>query len=264
MIHLLETQLEATRRKEAYALVTLVKTEGVTPRGVGSKMVVFEDGSFEGTIGGGVLEKQVLVDAVECLRDRGKMLKEYENRAEEDGSPCGGLITVFIDSIKSAPDLVVCGAGHVGAAVINLASTLGYYITAIDTRDTEMTAENVKNADKFQLVDDFYNGLKSLSVAPGAFYMISTFGHAQDGEGLAAALEKDAAYIGMMGGPPKIKSLFAKLREKGFSEEQLAFIHTPVGLDIGGETPPEIAVSIMSEMQMIRYGGTGRPAKGLL
>jgi xanthine dehydrogenase accessory factor len=74
-------------------------------------------------------------------------------------------------------------------------------------------------------------------------------------------LEKDAAYIGMMGSPVKIDSLFSKLREKGYSEEQLTFVHTPVGLHIGGETPPEIALSIMAEMQMVRYGGTGRPLK---
>ena len=258
---LLQAQLEAGQEKKAYALVTLVKTEGVTPRGVGSKMMVSEDGSFEGTIGGGVLEKQVLTDAVEVLKSRSVALKEYENRAEEDGSPCGGVITVFIESVQSAPELVVCGAGHVGGALINLAAMLGYHITAIDTRDTEMTAENTKNADKLMLVDDFYDGIKSLNIAPGAFYLVSTFGHKQDGEALAAVLEKDAAYIGMMGSPVKISTLFSKLRERGFSDDEIAFVHAPVGLDIGGEAPQEIALSIMSEIQMIRHGGTGHSVK---
>jgi len=258
---ILQSQLEAAEEKKAYALITLVKTEGTTPRGVGSKMMVFEDGSFEGTIGGGVLEKQVTADAVECLKSRDTVLREYENRAEEDGSPCGGVITVFIESIQSVPQLVVCGAGHVGGALINLAATLGYHITAIDTRDTEMTAENTKNADKVVLVDDFYEGIKSLDIAPGAFYLVSTYGHAQDGEALAAVLEKDAAYIGMMGSSMKISSLFSKLRERGFDDDKIAFVHAPVGLDIGGETPQEIAFSIMAEMQMIRYGGTGNSMK---
>ena len=258
---ILQAQLEAAGEKKAYALVTLLKTEGVTPRGVGSKMIVFEDGSFDGTIGGGVLEKQVLADALEILKSRSTVLREYENRSEEDGSPCGGVITVFIESVQSTPQLIVCGAGHVGGALINLAAMLGYHITAIDTRDTEMTAENTKNADKLVLVDDFYDGIKSLDIAPGAFYLISTFGHKQDGEALAAALEKDAAYIGMMGSPMKISSLFSKLRERGFSDDRIAFVHAPIGLDIGGETPQEIALSIMSEMQMIRYGGTGRSVK---
>jgi len=258
---LLQAQLEARTEKKAYAPVTLVKTEGATPRSVGSKMIVFADGSFVGTIGGGVLEKQVIADAIGCLKDYGKMLREYENRTEEDVSPCGGVITVFIETEQGAPQLVVCGAGHVGGAIIDLASTLGYHITAIDTRDTEMTAENTKNADKFVLVDDFYESVKALNIAAGAFYLVSTYGHAEDGDALAAVLEKDPAYIGMMGGSPKITSLFSKLREKGFNDKQLAFIHAPVGLDVGGETPPEIAVSIMSEMQMIRYGGTGHSMK---
>ena len=153
--------------------------------------------------------------------------------------------------------------GHVGAAVINLASTLGYRVTAIDTRDTEMTADNVKCADEFVLIEDFYEGLSSLNIAPGAFYLVSTYGHSQDGETLAAVLKKDAAYIGMMGGPPKISFIFSKLRERGFSDDQLEFIHTPVGLDIGGETPAEIAVSVMAEMQLIRYGRSGRKSRDI-
>jgi len=256
-MNILEAQLKAQQDKKTYALATLVKTQGATPRGVGSKMMVFEDGKFEGTIGGGALEKQVLADALKCVKSRESVLAEYENRTEDGSSPCGGIITVFIEPIQSVPDLVVCGAGHVGGALIKLAGALDYRVTAIDTRDTEMTEAHVKEADNFVLVEDFFVGLQSLNIGAGAFYLISTYGHSQDGQALAAALEKNAAYIGMMGSPIKISSLFSKLREKGFSDEQLAFIHTPVGLDIGGETPPEIAVSILAEMQKVRYGKSG-------
>ena len=255
---IIQAQLKAIKEKKAYALVTLVKTEGTTPRGVGSKMIVFADGSFEGTIGGGVLEKQVIGDAVECVKNGRKTLNVYENRAEESGSPCGGVITVFIEAEQGAPELVVAGAGHVGGCVIALAATAGYRITVIDTRESEQIAQNIKQADSFVRAENFYQGLKTLDASPRAFYLVSTYSHETDGEALAAALEKDAAYIGMMGSQVKIRTLFDKLRGKGFSDAQLAFIHTPVGLDIGGETPPEIALSIMAEIQMIRYGGTGR------
>jgi len=258
---ILQAQLNAQQEKKSYALATIVKTEGATPRGVGSKMIVFTDGSFEGSVGGGVLEKQVIKDAIQCVRNHERMLKEYENRAEDEASPCGGIITVFIESEQGAPELVVCGAGHVGGSVVSLAATLGYRVTVIDTRDTEMTAENARQADRFVLVQDFYDGIKALDTAPQAFYLISTYGHAEDCEALAATLEKDAKYIGMMGSPLKIQTLFSKLREKGYDESQLASVHTPIGLDIGGESPAEIAVSIMAEMQMIRYVGTGRPMK---
>ena len=261
MMDILQAQLKAREENKAYALVTLVKAEGATPRGAGSKMIVFEDGSFDGTIGGGVLEKQAIEDAVICVQSGDKILKEYENRSGEPGSPCGGVIMVFIEPERTAPELVVCGAGHVGGCLIRLATTLGYHITAIDTRDTEIMVENVKLADRFIHVDDFYQDVKALKIKAGAFYLVSTYGHAEDADALAAALEKDAAYIGMMGSPVKIESLFSKLREKGYSETQLAFVHTPVGLQIGGETPPEIALSIMAEMQMVRYGGTGRSLK---
>ena len=258
---ILQAQIKARQEKKTYALVTLVKTEGSTPRGVGSKMIVFADGTFEGTIGGGVLEKQVIADSVRCINSREKALREYENRAEETASPCGGLITVFIEPELGAPELVVAGAGHVGGCLIRLAAALGYRITVLDTRDTEMTAENVKQADCFVHIDDFYEGIKSLNIGPNAFYLVSTYSHATDGQALAATLEKEAAYIGMMGSPIKIKTLFGQLREKGYSEAQLASINAPVGLNIGGETPPEIALSIVAEMQMVRYGGTGRPLK---
>ena len=258
---LLQAQFEARQAKKPYALVTLVKAEGAAPRGAGSKMIVFENGHSFGTIGGGVLEKKVLADAVECLRDGRAILKDYENRAAEEGSPCIGVATVFIDPEKGAPQLVVCGTGHVGGAVIELASKLGYYVTAIDTRDEELTANHAKNADRFITVKDFYTGLHSLDTAPKSFFLVSTYGHAEDAEALCAALEKGAVYIGMTGSRQKIEAIFSKLKDKGFTDEQLAFIHTPVGLDIGGETPTEIALSIMAEMQMTRYDRTGRKGR---
>jgi len=262
-MNILQAQLKAREEKKAYALVTIVKTEGSTPRGVGSKMIVFEDGSFEGTIGGGVLEKQVIRDAIQCIADLEKTLNSYENRDTQSDSPCGGVITVFIEAEQSAPELVVCGAGHVGGCLIKLAASLGYHVTAIDTRETEMIAENIKQADSFVRVDNFYEGIKSQSIRPKAYYLVSSFSHETDYQALEAVLEKDAAYIGMMGSPIKIKTLFDRLKAKGFSDSRLAFINAPVGLQIGGETPPEIALSIMAEMQMIRYGGTGRSLKDI-
>ena len=256
-----EALMEAREKRRPYALATIVKTEGVTPRGVGSKMLVYKDGSFMGSIGGGILEKQVLGDAVQCIADCGKLLYEYENRDEETDSPCGGTITVYIEAEEGAPDLVVVGAGHVGAGVIRLASALGYYVTVIDIRDTEMTMENTRDADIFVLAEDFAEGVEALPMRNDAFYLVSTFSHGTDCDALAAVLEKGAKHIAMMGSSAKIKTIFAKLRERGFSEAQLAAVNTPAGLDIGGETAEEVAFAIVAEMQMQRYGGTGRPLR---
>lgn len=262
MINIVEEQLKAERENNPHALVTLVKTTGSTPRSIGSKMLVFSDGTSKGTIGGGILEKNVIADAIQIIAMGGKELKEYENRAAEDDSPCGGFITVFIESGKGAPHLVVCGAGHVGGVIIHMAGDFGYHVTAIDTRDTELTKENVKDADRFILAKSFREGIESAEVGAGAFYMISTYGHKEDCEALEAVLLKDTAYIGMMGSPAKIKTIFQKLREKGCTDEQLSRVHAPVGLDIGGETPPEIALSVLAQMQMTRYCASGLPLSG--
>jgi len=263
LINLLEEQLKARREKRAFALVTLVKTQGTTPRSVGSKMLVFEDGSIIGTIGGGVLERQAAEDALRCIKSRSKELREYENRSPEPGAACGGTITAYIEADEGVSQLVVCGAGHVGGCLIKLAALLQYHVTAIDTRQNEMIEENVREADRFVGAESFYEGIRSLDVSPGAYYLVSTYGHAQDAEALAAVLEKEAAYIGMLGSPGKISAIYGKLREKGFCEEAIASIHAPVGLHIGGESPMEIAVSIMAEMQMVRYSGSGRPLKSM-
>jgi xanthine dehydrogenase accessory factor len=131
----------------------------------------------------------------------------------------------------------------------------------VDTRENEMTGENIRQADRFIRIEDFYNGIKSLEIAPCAFFLVSTYSHETDFQALAAALEKDAAYIGMMGSQAKISALFGKLRERGFKEKDIERINAPVGLAIGGETPAEIALAITAEMQMIRYGGTGQSLK---
>ena len=253
MTNIVEEQLEAQKKNRAYALVTIVETQGATPRSIGSKMMVYGNGNIVGTIGGGVLEEQVIKDAMDILGKNQKVLRTYENKAKSDISPCGGEISVFIESYRSNTNLVVCGAGHVGAAVIQMASMMNYHITVLDTRDTEITKKNVEAADRFELISDFYQGIKDTEIEEGSYILVSTYGHEEDCEALAAVLDKKPAYIGMMGSPIKIRSIFRKLLERGFTQEQLDFIHTPVGLNIGGETPPEIAVSILSEIQAVRY-----------
>lgn len=256
-MQLLKQQSAAWQEKRAYTLATIVETQGETPRSVGSKMMVLEDGTICGTIGGGVLEGQVQADALDCLKTGSPILKHYENRSVTGISPCGGRITVFLEPCLPRPQLVVVGAGHVGAALIRLSSQFDYSVTAVDTRDTDITRENVKCADAFYLTKDFSEDLLRLPLPEHAFYLVSTYGHEEDCEALASVLQKNPQYVGMMGSPVKIRSIFHRLKERGFSEEQLHFVHTPVGLDIGGETPMEIALSILSEIQMVRYRKTG-------
>ena len=111
-------------------------------------------------------------------------------------------------------------------------------------------------------VKDFEAEIKAMDIPDSAYYVIATHGHAHDGAALAGVLDKNAAYIGMIGSSKKIAALFAKLTAQGASEEQLSTVYTPIGLDIGGETPEEIAVSIMAQIQQVRYGAPGGHLKG--
>ncbi|MDL2225726.1 XdhC/CoxI family protein [Eubacteriales bacterium OttesenSCG-928-M02] len=254
-MQILKAQLDAKQKGKPYALATVVKVVGSTPRGVGVKMLVYEDGSTVGTVGGGYIEQAVIKDAVESIKSGISTLQEYEN-SYGLGPNCGGLATIYIDVEAGMPMLVVCGLGHVGAAVAKAARVLNWNIHAVDTREEEIILQNAEAADQFTLVSDFRSGVRDLQMPPGAFYLISTYSHDTDAEALAGALEKQPAYVGMMGSPGKIKAVREKLMGYGFTPEQLDFVHTPVGLNIGGSTPPEIAISIIAEMQMVRYKGS--------
>ena len=260
MIHLLEEQLAAKNQGRPYALATVVNVAGSTPRGVGVKMMVYEDGSFVGTVGGGYIEQNVIKDAVACIKKGSCVLKEYENSYGSEPN-CGGQATVYIDVEVTVPLLVICGLGHVGAAVARTAAMMDWEIIGIDTRDEEIILENAKIADRFYHVDDFREGIKNLQISSGAYYLVSTYSHDTDAEAMAAVLDKEPRYAGMMGSPGKIKTVREKLLSYGHQEKQVDFIHAPIGLDIGGSTPPEIGLSIMGEIQMIRYGRTGKPMK---
>ncbi|MDY3975379.1 MAG: XdhC family protein, partial [Eubacteriales bacterium] len=126
----------------------------------------------------------------------------------------------------------------------------------------EQIADKIAAAGRFVRVKDFEAEIKAMDIPDGAYYVIATHGHAHDGAALAGTLSKNAAYIGMIGSSKKIAALFAKLTAQGTSEEQLSTVYAPIGLDIGGETPEEIAVSIMAQIQQVRYGAPGGHLKG--
>lgn len=171
-------------------------------------------------------------------------------------------MSVLIEAFIAKPLLVMIGAGHVGAAVMHIAEFIGYDTLLIDDRTDEQIADKIAAAGRFVRVKDFEAEIKAMDIPDGAYYVIATHGHAHDGAALAGTLSKNAAYIGMIGSSKKIAALFAKLTAQGASEEQLSTVYTPIGLDIGGETPEEIAVSIMAQIQQVRYGAPGGHLKG--
>jgi len=256
---MLQEQLRAQENGRAYALVTLIKAEGSTPRSSG-KMIVYPDGTISGTIGGGQAERRAIQDAVTCIAKRQNAFLEYditeENKAH--GMLCGGVVSVYIEVCARKPQLIMCGAGHVGGALIPVAKAAGFDVTLLDSRPKESIQDKIDNADRFLPVEEFSKGIAQLDLEPGAFFVIATFGHMHDGEALYAALQKQAAYIGMIGSRSKVGKLFDTLMERGITAEQLASVYSPVGLDIGGETPEEVAISIIAEILKVKYGASGR------
>ncbi|MDD4076158.1 MAG: XdhC/CoxI family protein [Eubacteriales bacterium] len=252
-------QLKAGKSKKNYAVATIIKAEGSTPRESG-KMLVFADGKTIGTVGGGRVERMAAADAVACIASGANACKEYTLLEEGSGigMSCGGNVTMFIEVYRVKPQLIMCGAGHVGGALIKLAQFCGYDVTLVDTRPDEYIQDKIELADTFVHVEDFYQGVKELDVPEGCCFVIATFGHAYDGEALEAALSKNASYVGMVGSKRKVGTLFASLREKGFTKEQLDNVYTPIGLDIGSETPEEIALSVMAEIMQLKKGSSAK------
>jgi len=258
--------LKAKKENKVYAVASVVQTEGNTPRKPGAKMLVLADGTTHGTVGGGIVEKQAIEDCLAAMKSGKTTLKTYSAVSQEvvdKGLVCGNNMTIFIEPGEQLPYLYLCGCGHVAQAVLPLAKTLGYYVVAIDARDITGYEEALAPADELHILESF-DKIGDLEFVPGAAFIACSFSHKTDGDILNVILSKEPSYVGMLGGKPKIRALFTRLKENGYSEEVLKKIHAPIGLDIGGEKPAEIAVSIMAEILAARYGGSCRPMRDIL
>lgn len=249
---------ELERRNVAGALCTIVRSHGSTPRHTGSKMLVFEDGSIAGSVGGGEVEYRVLNEALQAIKDGKPRLLEYNMTDPERGDPgvCGGQLEVFVEPILPKPTIVVVGVGHVGIAVAHLAKWLGFRVVVNDDRPGFCTPEVVPDADEY--IPNPTSELPDLiEITPWTYLVFATSGVDVDVESLPAVLGSDAAYIGVIGSKRRWATTCKKLIEKGIPQEQLDRVHSPIGLELNAETPEEIAVSIMAEIIMLRQGGDG-------
>ena len=172
--------------------------------------------------------------------------------------PAAEFLTVFIESCRSArPQLIMVGGGHVGLALLRAARLAGFATTLLDTRGEDQIGSAIAAADHFIPLENFGPALAEVPLPAGAYYVVATFSHATDGEALGGVLHhRDAAYTGMIGSSRKIAAIREKLLAQGITPAQLAAVHAPIGLSLGGETPEEIAVSILAELLMTRYGKT--------
>lgn len=242
----LELLNKAHKSGKAFAAAVLTAAEGTTPRHPGTKMIIYEDGTTAGTIGGGDIEMAVLEDAKECFRNRLPILKTYPV-IQTDGKQSGSE-TIYIEPVFPAARLILCGAGHVAGKLIPLAKTIGFHVTVIDIRDEPVVRERAASADEFIQAPGWEEGISRVPESESDFLIACGFNFDQDEESLYHLLRRKSAYIGMLASQYKRKTIYNRLRERGISEEQLQSIHSPIGLDIGAETPEEIAISIAAEL----------------
>jgi xanthine dehydrogenase accessory factor len=254
---------EIEKNNESAALCTVVKSQGSTPRHVGSKMLVYPDGKFIGSVGGGELENRVMKTALESLNNGSAVTLAYTMSDPARGDPgvCGGTVEVFVEPILPPATIVVIGAGHVGKAVVHLAKWLGFRIAVSDDRPEFCTPESVPGADAYYPVE-MGKLPEQLKLNNQTYIIITTRGSNVDVEGLPGLLEANAAYIGVIGSKRRWLTTVNALKEKGVPEDRIARVHSPMGLELNAETPEEIAVSILAEVLMVKDKGTGKPMKG--
>ena len=244
---ILETLSEGKRA----ALATVVAKKGSTPAPVGAKMLVMQDGSIIGTVGGGGTEAKARQKAIEAIESNHSELAFFE--LTSDDSICGGSVDIFIEPIAPSEKLFIFGAGHIAQPLSKMASMTGFKVVIIDDRKENANEDRFPEADKL-VVSEFADAFRELEIDSSSYIVIVTRGHGFDAVVLEWACGTKAKYIGMIGSKSKVSQIFGDLERKGISKDRLSEVHSPIGLAIGSETPSEIAVSILAEMIKIRRG----------
>ena len=249
--------VEAVNKNEPVALLNVVRSqaEGAPPES--SKMVLWEDGRVAGSFGK-EWDEQVLPDARAALARGEPQSFIYPKtgprtrRAEQAAS-----FEVYVEVVRP-PTLLIAGGGHVGGFVAKLGKLVGFQVAVVDDRPEFANRERFPDADQI-ICEEFIPALEAFPITETTYVVVVTRGHKQDEASVRAVATSNAAYIGMIGSRRRAGAVMKLLRESGVPKEALERVRTPIGLDIHAETPEEIAVSIIAEIIMARFGGTGRP-----
>jgi len=250
----------------SFALATIIGAMDSAPRSLGARMIVHPDGSSEGTIGGGALEKRVVSDAKDLMKKGGAARYIYDLGKDDKDIPlgmiCGGKVEVLIENFGGEIKLFIFGAGHVGKKIAGMCSLLGIPYWIVDNRDVFAREELFPDAVGV-VHSEFEQSFSRLPIDENSYLIIVTYGHQYDGVCLQAALKTGACYIGMIGSRNKVRALLKNLSEKGVDVRDER-IFAPIGLHLGDSTPEQIGVSILAEVLKLHSGGSGRHMRDLL
>jgi xanthine dehydrogenase accessory factor len=243
-------------------LATVIRTQGSVPRRAGAKMLVYPDGHFLGTVGGGEMESRVLEAAPQLVRDGQPDILHYELADPARGDPgvCGGQVDIFMEPILPQPTVLVIGCGHVGQAVADLAHWLGFRVVVSDDRAELCNPEAIPQADEYLAIPPDQVAAQA-PLHRRTYVAVVTRGVPFDVALLPGLLESEAPYIGVIGSRRRWETALKELREKGIAEDALARVYSPIGLELGAETPREIAVSILAQIIAAQRGNEEAPTE---
>ena len=224
----------------------------------GAKLLVDDDANVTGSLGDAALDSLVVAQALQFLQTRNDTrLTSLKDFATD--FPSAGEIFLLFERLQPAPRLVVCGAGHVGAALAKLGALLGYQTTLIDDRPEFLQRERFVDEEiELVVASDWTSAVRDvLGNGRGAYVAVVTRGHSEDEQCMRAVVQAKPDYMGLIGSKRRTTIVIDRLREAGADEEELRKIRAPIGLDIGAVSPEEVAIAIMAEIVAERHGAAG-------
>lgn len=254
---ILQAFARAVNRSEPVALVTVVRSTAADGPPPSAKLLLRADGTLLGTLGG-AYTGDLLADAAAALRAGESRALVYpkpglRTRASEESAE----LEVYVEVVRP-PTLLIIGGGHVGGCVARIGKYVGFQVAVLDDRPDFANREKFPDADQI-ICEDFIPALQRFPIDETTYIVVVTRGHKHDEAAVRTVIDSDAAYVGMIGSRRRAGAVMKLIRDSGVSDEALARVRTPIGLDIGAETPEEIAVSIVGELLTVRLGGSGRP-----
>ncbi len=238
---------KAIEERQPVVVATLISAKGASPAKVGAQIVLLADGTTAGTIGGGKLEAAVLADARQALEFQQAGLHHYalaEEGSDAIGTLCGGEVTVFMQPYLPAPKLILVGGGHIGRPLKVMGEAAGFEVHVVDIQPGRATVPE----------------LEQTALDADSYVVLITTDHVSDEAALRLALKSPAPYIGMIGSLAKCRTIREHLLTDGFELNDLERVYAPIGLDLGGSSPQEIAVAILAEVIACRHQKTAGKA----
>jgi xanthine dehydrogenase accessory factor len=242
------------------ALATIINVRGSIPSFETAKMLVRDDGSIVGTIGGGCVEAEVwqaAKDVMQSEKPRTMSFDLNQNPKDNTGLVCGGTLEIFIEPVLPVPQLFLFGAGHVAQSIYRTSRLAGFDVTVIDDREAYANCERFPDAREV-IAAEYEPAVQSLVTTDSSFIVVVTRGHKDDMRILRWAVSVPHQYLGMIGSERKFISVQKELEAEGISRDKLEHVYSPVGIDIGAITPEEIGIAVVAEMISVRRQSTSQ------